>query len=182
MPIVLMSALVCGAAIVAAARPDAAVLGRGIRAGVLTLAVGLGALALVFLVGNRDLDAASAAADGAPGTLAARARTAGDWVPWSPDPPRWLATIALADGDRAAARRLLSTAIGRDATDWSLWLEMAAASTGAAARVTSEPPCAWTPRGRRCSRPRSPTDCSRRPGTERRGGTTMIGSCPPVPI
>jgi hypothetical protein len=132
MPIVTVSELVCGAAIVVAARGDLPPLGRRIRIGGLTAALGLVGCTVMLLIGNRYLSAANAAAASGQSTLRARALAADRWVPWSPDPPRWLATVELERGNRPAARRLLNAAIARDATDWSLWLEMAAASDGKA--------------------------------------------------
>jgi hypothetical protein len=132
MPVVTISELACGAAIVAAARAEPPPLRRSIRIGGLALALGLGGCTLVLLVGNRDLSAATAAAASGQDTLQARARAAQRWVPWSPDPPRWLAALQLERGNRPAARRLLAAGLARDATDWSLWLEMAAASDGPA--------------------------------------------------
>jgi hypothetical protein len=130
MPVVTMSALACGAAIIAAARRDALPLRRSTSTAGLGLALGLGACALVFLVGNRDLSAAEAASDQT--TLETRAHAAQQWAPWSPDPPRLLATVELNRGNRPAARRLLAAAVAKDASDWSLWLQVAAASDGAA--------------------------------------------------
>jgi O-Antigen ligase len=132
MPVVMMGELVCGATIVAAARGELRPLRRRARIGGLAAASCVGGLTLVFLVGNRDLSTAATAAANGQHTLDARARAAETWAPWSPDPPRWLATVQLDDGHRAAARKLLAAAIGKDRTDWSLWLEMAAASDGQA--------------------------------------------------
>jgi O-antigen ligase len=131
MPVVTLSALVCGAAIVAAARRDSPPLRRNMRTVGLVAALGLACCTLVLLIGNQDLNAAAAAAGGQ-STLQARALEAQRWAPWSPNPPRWLAMVALADGNHTAARRLFATAIAHDGSDWSLWLELAAASTGPA--------------------------------------------------
>ena len=147
MPVVTMSELVCGAAIVAAARGDLLPLRRSLRVGGLAAALGVGALTLVLLVGNRDLSSAAAAAANGQNTLNARARAAQNWAPWSPDPPRWLATVQLDDGNRTAARRLLNTAIGKDRTDWSLWLEIAAASNGQARRTAIAEAVRLDPKG-----------------------------------
>jgi O-antigen ligase/polysaccharide polymerase Wzy-like membrane protein len=128
MPVVTMAELVCGAAIVVAARGDWAPLRRKVRAGGVVAALVVVACTLVFLVGNRDLDAAAAA--NGQRTLQARAAAARTWVPWSPDPSRWLAEVQLERGNRSAARRLFAAAIAKDGSDWSLWLQMAAASSG----------------------------------------------------
>jgi hypothetical protein len=133
MPVVIVAALACGLAIVAAERGASPrrPLRRGVRLGGALLAVGLAAGTFVLLTGNRDLGSAAAAADSGSPALESRARTAERWVPWSPDPLRWRAEVKLRRGDRPEARRLLGKALDRDATDWSLWVEMAAASDGA---------------------------------------------------
>jgi O-antigen ligase len=132
MPIVIVTALSCGAAIVAAARGTPRPLRRGIRLGGASLAIGLVGCTLVVLVANRDLSSAAAAAETGSAAVESRARVAERWAPWSPDPPRWLASVQLGRGNRGEARRLLRTALDRDSTDWSLWLEMAVATDGAA--------------------------------------------------
>jgi hypothetical protein len=131
MPIVTVTALACGASIVAVARGTPRPLRRRVRFGGASLGIGLAACTLVLLAANRDLGSAAAAARTGSATIASRARDAQRWAPWSPDPPRWLAAVQLERGNRAEARRLLLTAIERDSTDWSLWLEMAVASDGA---------------------------------------------------
>jgi hypothetical protein len=132
MPVVTMTQLACGAAIVTAAGSQSPALRRNVRIGALITALGLAACALAFLVGNRRLSAAAAAAARGHGTLTTRAQAAEQWAPWSPDPEHWLATIQLDRGNRLGARRLLAAALAKDQSDWSLWLEMAAASDGTA--------------------------------------------------
>jgi Tfp pilus assembly protein PilF len=68
-------------------------------------------------------------------------------VPWSPDPARWRATVALGRGHRSEARRLLDKALARDSTDWSLWMEMAAASDGRARVSAARRAIRLNPRG-----------------------------------
>jgi O-antigen ligase len=131
MPVVIVAALACGLAIMAVERGTSPPLRRGVRLGGALVAVGLAAGTFVLLTGNRDLDSVAAAADSGSPALESRARTAERWVPWSPDPPRWRATAALRRGDRPEARRLIGKALARDSSDWSLWVEMAAASDGA---------------------------------------------------
>jgi hypothetical protein len=130
MPVVTMTELACGAAIVSAARRESAPLHRTTRVGSVVAALVVFVCTLVLLVGNRHLDSAAAATGGR--TLQARADAAREWVPWSPDPLRWLAEVQLERGNRPAARRLLAAAIAKDGSDWSLWLQMAAASHGQA--------------------------------------------------
>jgi hypothetical protein len=132
MPVVIVSALACGVAILAVARSASPrPLRRGFRLGGALFAVGLAGCAFVLLTGNRKLDSAADAAYRGSPALESRARTAESWVPWSPDPPRWRATVELRRGHRSEGRRLLEKALARDSTDWSLWVEMAAASDGA---------------------------------------------------
>ena len=134
MPIVTVTALACGASIVAVARGSPRPLRRGVRLGGASVAIGLAACTLVQLAANRDLNSAAGAARTGSPALESRARDAERWAPWSPDPPRWLASVQLERGNRSEARRLLKTAVARDSTDWSLWLEVAVASDGAARR------------------------------------------------
>jgi Flp pilus assembly protein TadD len=54
------------------------------------------------------------------------------WAPWSPQPWRLLAEAQYVRGDLAASRRNLATALRKDPRDWQLWLDLAAASNGAA--------------------------------------------------
>jgi O-antigen ligase len=131
MPVVTVAALSCGAAIVAVARGAPRPLRRGVRLGGAALAITLAGCTLVLLAANRDLSSAAAAAGAGSATLESRARDAQRWAPWSPDPPRWLASVQLERGNRTEARRLLEEAVARDRTDWSLWLELAVASHGA---------------------------------------------------
>jgi hypothetical protein len=132
MPVLTVTAIACGAALVSAAGAARPPLHRGARLGGFIAAVGLAGVVTVLLVGNRDLDAAAAAADRGDSTLAARAHAAEEWVPWSPAPLAWLAELRLTRGDRAGARRLLRAAIAKDRTDWSLWVQLASASRGTA--------------------------------------------------
>lgn len=131
MPVVTIGALACGAGVVASARDAAPPLRRQVRVGGLVSALCLAAIAFVFLLGTRDLNSAAAAAADGESALSADAHAAERWAPWSPDPARWLATIQLQRGNRVAARQLLTQAIAKDGTDWSLWLAMAAAEQGA---------------------------------------------------
>jgi O-antigen ligase/polysaccharide polymerase Wzy-like membrane protein len=147
MPVVVFAALVCGAAIVASARGTPRPLGRRVRLGATSLAVALAGCALVLLIGNRRLDSAADAANTGSPALESRAHTAERWVPWSPDPPRWLAAAQLRRGNRAEARRLLRKALRRDSTDWSLWVEMAVASDGSARRRAITEAVRLNPRG-----------------------------------
>lgn len=148
MPVVTVTLVACGAALVAAARGEPAPLRRGKRVGGLFVVLFLVGSGLVFLIGNRDLDAASTVASTNNATaLRSAAAAARRWVPWSPDPLHWLASLDLAHGDRRNARRLLSAAISKDSTDWSLWVAMAAASEGRARTTALSKAHRLDPRG-----------------------------------
>jgi Tfp pilus assembly protein PilF len=53
------------------------------------------------------------------------------WQPWSAEPRRLLAELALASGDRTRARRLVSDALRRDPGDAAAWLDLAVAGSPA---------------------------------------------------
>jgi O-antigen ligase len=147
MPIVIVPALICGVAVVAAARGAPRPLRRGVRLGGALFAIALAICTLVLLAANRDLGSAAAAAESGSASLESRARDAQRWAPWSPDPPRWLASVELARGNRTEARRLLREALDRDRTDWSLWVEMAVATDGAARTRAATEAIRLNPRG-----------------------------------
>lgn len=121
--------LLASVAILAEARTGGQrTLGPRARAAVLTAAVAVGAFGFVFLVGNMFLSRASAAADdGRFAAAAKRARTASSWLPWSTEPWRRLGEAELAQGRTANARAAFATAIKKDRSDWSLWLDLARA-------------------------------------------------------
>ena len=62
----------------------------------------------------------------------ADARSASHWLPWSTDPWRRLGEAQLAQGRLAAARASFRKGLSKDDGDWSLWLDLARASTGKA--------------------------------------------------
>jgi hypothetical protein len=119
MPVVMVTALVCGAAIVVDARPAQSVPTRGRRT--LTVASALLMLAAsVEAAGNAAL--ATAAREGR-GSVAA-ARAAERWQPWSAQPLQLLGEAYLAAGDRARARRTFEEAVRREPDEWSTWYEL----------------------------------------------------------
>jgi hypothetical protein len=130
LPAVTLAGLLCGLAAlrgrpVLRRRPESPPLGSLSRAVGVTAAASVGALALVGLVGNSAIASARDAlrAGNVPEALAA-ARTGRRWAPWSAEP--WRIESQARGGDRAALRR----AIALDPNDWSLWAELAAASSG----------------------------------------------------
>lgn len=136
MPVATLAAVACGAGLLLAARP--AVSGTtpaSIRAGAVGLALALGALSFVGLIGN----SASASAEEAlfAGDLEraeTHARRATAWTPWAADPWLFLARAQLRRGDRNAARESLDRALARDQGNWLLWYERGLASMGSERR------------------------------------------------
>ena len=57
------------------------------------------------------------------------------WAAWSAQPWQALGETELAHGRLPAARASFARAIGKDRTDWELWLDLAFASTGKPQRV-----------------------------------------------
>jgi hypothetical protein len=130
MPVVTVSALFCGLALLIAGRRDAkamVVTGHA-RVAALAVVVALSAFAFVALVGNSALAAADAAVRNDPEQAEAEARKAMRWAPWSSEPWRMLAKAQFAAGDAAGARRSLRKAIAKEPRDWNLWYELALAS------------------------------------------------------
>jgi len=134
-PAVTLSALFCGAAILVAARDEGARRRMPVagRAACMAAAVSIGVFALVGLVGNSKLSSARAAADqGRWQAAEAKARSAGRWAPWSAAPWELRAVAEVALGQLPAARASFREATRRDPHDWSLWFELAQASSGQA--------------------------------------------------
>jgi O-antigen ligase len=145
LPVVTLVALLCGAAVVAAARgAHASVpIGWGTRAAVLTAVLLSVGAAVVIQVGNGAIDdSARLAASGRYDAAAAAARRATRWSPWSSAGWLALARAQRARGDAASARVSLHKAIAHDPHDWRLWYELTFVSEGsekatAEARVRS---------------------------------------------
>jgi Flp pilus assembly protein TadD len=131
-----MTALLCGAALVVAARPERAArpartLTVPVRAAALALVVALVAFAFVLQVGNAAIATAARAADrGDAARATAQARRAKAWNPWSYQPWEILGDVQLARGDLRAARQSFRTALTKDHANWSLWLDLAKATKG----------------------------------------------------
>jgi tetratricopeptide (TPR) repeat protein len=98
----------------------------------------LGALAVVAalgLVGNRAAAAAArSTAHEQYARGAAAARRAVRWQPWSSRPWQLLGENQVQQGEFAAARASFEHAIAKDRQDWQLWLDLATAERGKAAR------------------------------------------------
>jgi tetratricopeptide (TPR) repeat protein len=128
-----LAALCCGAAVLVSARPDQQgpllrPLRRWSAAAVLAAA---GLLAVFVQVGNSALAQSRTALDRDDATSAVRAALrARDWQPWSFEPWQALGDAQLAEGRVEAARASLHRALALDPTNASLWLDLAAASSG----------------------------------------------------
>jgi hypothetical protein len=125
LPAVTVTALVCGAAVVVTARPDAALA----RAPSFRVAVWAGvsvagaALAVAGLVGNRAL--AGAAEAGSWPQAERLSQVAARWQPWSARPYLVLGEARLAHADDAGARSAFARAVALDPQDWRTWYEVA---------------------------------------------------------
>jgi cytochrome c-type biogenesis protein CcmH/NrfG len=93
----------------------------------------VGAFALLSLVSNTAATKADAAVRGGHWKSEARhARQVIRWAPWSSQGWQQLGEAQLAQRQVAAARRSFRKAAKKDPRDWSIWLELATAETGAA--------------------------------------------------
>jgi MFS family permease len=111
-------------------------LGRRVRYAVLGLTLPVMAVAFAWLVGNMNLSRASSAASQAKWSVAARdAHRAATWLPWSSQPWQQLGEAELAQGHLSAAQKSFGTAIKQDTHDWTLWFDLARASTGNSQRA-----------------------------------------------
>ena len=132
LPAVTLAALSCGAAMLVRARSVAAplVIPMRVRVALAGVALMLFAAAFIGLKGNLAIAASNNAADDGNWAEAAReARTATSWAPWSAEGWRNLGEAQFARGDRAAARASFRKAIAKDPNNWSLWADLAEAST-----------------------------------------------------
>ncbi|MFL5919485.1 MAG: O-antigen ligase family protein, partial [Gaiellaceae bacterium] len=132
MPAVTLAAVICGAALVVAARKDedARILTRRTRIAGLTVTVALTAFAFVGLMGNLALASSRHAAAGADWQKSeAQARKAMRWAPWSSEPWRLLGEAQYARHDFASARVSFHKALAKDPNSWLLWADLATASS-----------------------------------------------------
>jgi len=136
MTAVTLTALLIGASIVIAARPEDEELrpmSPRLRYGLLAGTLALAAAAFVGLVGNMALsESGKAARAGSWAKSESQARRAATWAPWSPEPWRLVGEAQLARGTLADARESFRRAIGKNSGDWNLWFDLARASEGRA--------------------------------------------------
>jgi len=137
LPVVTVSALVCGAAVVVAARAgETRAPAPSFRAAVWAAASAAGvALAVAGLVGNSALGRATEASSW---TEAERLSVeAARWQPWSARPYVVLGEARLAQGDAAGARRAFARAADLDPQDWRTWYEVARTGDARTRRVAA---------------------------------------------
>jgi tetratricopeptide (TPR) repeat protein len=133
LPVVVLSSLACGAALVLSARPEAATrpLPTRVRVPALIAVVLLTAFVFVTHLGNDALSASErAAATDEEARAAAEARRARRWLPWSAEPWQRLGEAQLAAGETEAAARSFREAVEQDPDEWSAWLDLALATRG----------------------------------------------------
>jgi len=136
MSVITLVALVCGAALLAAAdrREGPPLLSPRIRGAGAAAALALIVVAFVGVVGASALSASDdALIKGRYGEAGSQARKAARWWRWSPDPWRQLGDTQAAQGDTAAARASYLKAISKNRRDWMLWYDLSAVSDGRAA-------------------------------------------------
>ncbi len=140
MPALTLAALICGAALVAAAGGPARAwrLGAWPRALAVGAVLSLSALAFAGVVGHAALARSEAAARaGIPRDAADQARTAARWQPWSGEPWRLLGEALLAEGAVAHARASFLTGLRRDPGSWRLWADLSRATRGEHRRLAA---------------------------------------------
>ena len=137
MPVVILSGLMCAAALLAAARQTDEPVelhpwGRGAAVAVVAL---IGVFAFTAMIGSNALAEArdSDTAGNLPKAEAA-ARKATDWTPWSAEPWKELGNIQRQLGKLRAARVSYREAIDREPLDYDAWLGLGYVTKGAQQR------------------------------------------------
>jgi hypothetical protein len=134
MPAVTLAALFCGLALMAAAHREgnSSVLPPRVRWTALGGTAALVGFVLLGLLGNSAISASSKSTEAGHFARAeSQARRAMNFAPWSAEPWRRLGEAQVVSGNRAAARESFRKAITKDRRDWTLWFELAEASSGA---------------------------------------------------
>jgi hypothetical protein len=133
LPAITLAGLLCGAAVLVAARRSfrSPRLSARTRWTGVVLVVVVAGFAAVGLVGDTALSRSEAARqDHNWGRATTDARTARAWMPWSPRPWEALGRAELCAGLLPAARASFRKAISLDSGDWELWYRLASASRG----------------------------------------------------
>jgi tetratricopeptide (TPR) repeat protein len=145
-----LAALFCGAAVLVSARSDrqAQPLRAARRWSCAAVVAVAAVLAIVVQVGNSAVAESRAAleADDA-GTAVRAALRARAWQPWSFEPWQALGDAQLAQGRVEAARTSLRRALALDPTNASLWLDLAATTSGAERSLALQRAARLDPRG-----------------------------------
>jgi tetratricopeptide (TPR) repeat protein len=134
LPALTVAALVCAAALLAAARREEHTLSPATWARAAALGATLAVMAVTFvtLTGNTAIAASDEAAeDGRWAEAAKQARKAKRWAPWSSEPWQRLGEAHLGQGAFAQAESDFREAIDREPRDYELWLGLAHATDGA---------------------------------------------------
>jgi O-antigen ligase len=131
MPVVTLAALLCGGALLLAARRnDVRTLTTPAKVAGIALVLCLSGAALVGQMGNNALaDGAAAASAHRWPQSEADAQNAMRWARWSSDPWQMAGEAQLARHRLRQARRSFRTAIRKDPRDWELWIDLALASS-----------------------------------------------------
>ena len=137
---VTLVALISGACLLAAARPEGlGVRSQRLRYVAVPLVVTLCVLAFISVLGNVPLGRSRVALDDSRWAEAAvQAQTARRWAPWSSQPLQLLGEAQLGAGNVVHARRSFRAALEQDPANWQLWVDLALASSGAEQRVALE--------------------------------------------
>ena len=132
LPAVTLAGLLCGAAILLAARTSTpTALRPRLRLATAGAAVALALFATSGLIGNTALSrSATARAHGNPAAAAVDARRARLLLPWSPAPWEALGQAQLTAGLVPRARESFRKAVALDPGDWSLWYDLARVTRG----------------------------------------------------
>jgi O-antigen ligase len=151
LPVVTVAALLCGASLLHARRPQTAAAADRFRVAPVAAAV---AACIALLVLNSIALVGSISLHQAVGNLQSRswtkaehsARTASRWQPWSAEPYDLLGQAQLARGQRKAAVSSFRHALRLDDRRWQTWYELGRIGTGAERRVALEHILALNPR------------------------------------
>jgi tetratricopeptide (TPR) repeat protein len=144
---VTLAGLLCGVAVMIAARSDgnSVDLGRS-RYALAGLGAAVTAVAIIGLLGNIPLShAGKAVRAGKWAEARSEARKAIRWEPWSADGWRRLGQAELGLHQLTAARRDLRTAIQKDPRNWDRWFDLALATSGTERRRAIESALALNP-------------------------------------
>lgn len=133
LPGVTIAMILCGGALVVAARRRGRTAPRRTaRAALLATVCIVGVAALFGLLGNRALARGVEAIHGKDYTAAVAAtRDARRWAPWSSAPWAQLALIRQFENDLPGARAAYRHAVAKDPNNWELWLALVSVSHGA---------------------------------------------------